>query len=272
MHLGTRVTWRAIRTIEHEDVGVIREAPSQVPLDFRQARTIARRHLHHVWRSGQPIVADHLVRGEKLDGLARLHVARAVGVEVVEESAGDDGARRPETSPRRVIVSARDDEDELREGEVDDRLLPFVQDRKLCGLFPLGGQLRHQLCIGLIEGHLCQNQAQPVRVVHCREPLCRIGNRILVTGRRRLRLQRPFHINTAAIISSSPATLASDGVTVMLAQSPASSSPAARIASSWVGPSTAGGLARDFTAPWPQSPGLSRRQDSGGNWSDSDWA
>ncbi len=57
---------------------------------------------------------------EELDGFEalRLHFARVVDVEVVEEAAGDVAARGPQPRAVRVVVGPRDHEQELGEGQV----------------------------------------------------------------------------------------------------------------------------------------------------------
>ena len=58
------------------------------------------------------------LRNQELDCLVRLAVARAVGVEIVEEAAGDDAARCPQPGADGIVVAARDDEQELGEREI----------------------------------------------------------------------------------------------------------------------------------------------------------
>ncbi len=60
--------------------------------------------------SGQIRIGRIAVAHEELDGLEalRLHFARVVDVEVVEEAAGDVAAGRPQPRAVRIVVGPRD--------------------------------------------------------------------------------------------------------------------------------------------------------------------
>jgi hypothetical protein len=58
------------------------------------------------------------LREQELHRFVRLRLARPVGVEIVEEAAGDDAASGAQARNDRIIVATRDDEEELGESEV----------------------------------------------------------------------------------------------------------------------------------------------------------
>ena len=74
--------------------------------------------MHGLWHdSGSRRLA---IAHEELDGLEalRLRFARVVDIEVVEEAARDVAAGGPQPRAVRIVVGARDHEQELGEGQV----------------------------------------------------------------------------------------------------------------------------------------------------------
>ena len=92
-----------------------------------EPRTVFRGDRRHVARRQQAVGLHTLRIGdEELDRLQRLRFPRAVAVEVVEEAAGQQGARRLHARVGRVVVDPLGDEQEFREAQVDAEMIVIV--------------------------------------------------------------------------------------------------------------------------------------------------
>ena len=119
VQLGARIARRPLGAVEHDHLGDAADAPLQIARHLFEARAIVRAQLHDVLRCADAFAAVRCAVGhKKLDRFLRLHVARSVGVVIVEKSAADVGAGGSNPPERGRIVLIGDDKQKFREREV----------------------------------------------------------------------------------------------------------------------------------------------------------
>ena len=138
VHLGAAVARQALGAIENDDVGRAGDAALQLARHLFQPRPIIRRHVRDEARGADALAAEPGgFGGEKLDGLLRLRIARAVGVVVVEEPAADVRAGAANLRQRGGVVLIRQHEEELRVCEIGRRVGLTVRAH-CCVRLPIG--------------------------------------------------------------------------------------------------------------------------------------